>query len=282
MLQTHQKAGLMSTGDTKTVIFTDLDGTLLDYRDYSCDRVAPLLSRLNRAGVIVAFCSSKTRAEQEVYRRKLGIDTPFIVENGGAIFIERGYFPFAYKYHRQDGSYRVIELALPYREVRRRLDKVRQKNNLSFKGFSDMGTTQVASLTGLDLASARLARQREYDETLELTGSEQEVKSILGKIEEAVLKWTLGTRLYSVMAGSDKGKATRILMALFRQKLGSIKTIGIGDSSNDVPMLAEVEAPVLVQKPGGYWENIEIPNLYRVEGVGPEGWVKAVAGLTGL
>lgn len=272
----------MSIGDAKTVIFTDLDGTLLDYRDYSCDRVAPLLSRLNRAGVIVVFCSSKTRAEQEVYRRKLGINTPFIVENGGAIFIERDYFPFAYEYHRQDGSYQVIELALPYREVRRRLDEVRQKNNLSFKGFGDMGTAQVASLTGLDLASARLARQREYDETLELTGSEQEVKSILVKIEEAGLKWTLGTRLYSVMAGSDKGKATRILMALFKQKLGSVKTIGIGDSFNDVPMLAEVEVPVLVQKPGGYWENIEIPNLYRVGGVGPEGWVKAVVGLIGL
>jgi mannosyl-3-phosphoglycerate synthase len=240
------------------------------------------VSRLKRAGVIIVFCSSKTGAEQEVYRRRLGIDTPFIVENGGAIFIDKDYFPFDYKYHRQEGNYRVIELALPYSEVRRRLDQVRRKSSLSFRGFGDMDAAQVASLTGLDIASAELARQRQYSESLKITGSEEEIKLVLSKIEQAGLKWVLGTRLYSVMLGSDKGRAARILMGLLQRKLGDIKTIGIGDSFNDAPMLAQVETPVLVQKPGAYWENIEIPNLYRVDGVGPEGWVKAVSELTGL
>ena len=47
-------------------------------------------------------------------------------------------------------------------------------------------------------------------------------------------------------------------------------------------MLAEVDVPVLVQKPGGCWEQVELPNLYQVNGVGPEGWVKAIENLTGL
>jgi len=269
-------ASPMIIKNDKLVIFTDLDGTLLDYNDYSCDRVAPLVSRLNKAGVMIVFCSSKTRAEQEVYRRKLSISFPFIVENGGAIFIEQGYFPFTYEYHRKDGDYRVIELGLPYKEIRRRLNDVRQKNSLSFQGFGDMDTTQIASLTGLDMTSAGFARQREYSETLNLTGSEDEVRLILGKIEEAGLEWVMGTRLYSVTCGGDKGRAARILMGLFKRKLGRIETIGIGDSPNDVSMLAEVDVPILVQKPGDCWENVEMPNLYRVDGVGPEGWVKAM------
>jgi len=44
-------------------------------------------------------------------------------------------------------------------------------------------------------------------------------------------------------------------------------------------MLASVDAAVLVQKPGGSWEDIELPNLYKVMGVGPEGWVKAIEGM---
>ena len=71
-------------------------------------------------------------------------------------------------------------------------------------------------------------------------------------------------------------------MELFRRKMGKIKTIGIGDSFNDMPMLAEVDSAVLVQKPGGCWENMELPNLYKVEGIGPEGWVKAIERLVAV
>jgi hypothetical protein len=49
-----------------------------------------------------------------------------------------------------------------------------------------------------------------------------------------------------------------------------------------MPILAAVDQPVLVQKPGGFWQEMALTNLYRVEGIGPQGWVKAVAELTGV
>ena len=272
----------MIAKNTKTIIFTDLDGTLLDYRDYSYSRVAPLVSKLKDRGVIIVFCSSKTRAEQDVYRGRLGINTPFIVENGGAIYIGQDYFPFTYEYHRLDGRYHVIELGLPYKEIRRRLNEIRDSSNLSFKGFGDMDAAEVASITGLDIASAELAQQREYNETLNLTGSEKETGFILSQIERAGLEWVKGTRFYSVAFGSNKGKAVSVLTELFRRKTGKIRTIGVGDSLNDISMLAEVDVPVLVQKPGGCWEDIKLPNLYKVEGIGPEGWVNAIKNLIRL
>ena len=264
------------------VIFTDLDGTLLDHDTYSCEMVTPLLDSLSKAGIAIVFCSSKTQAEQEVYRKKLGIASPFIVEDGGAIFISKGYFPFSYKYHRVTGSYQVIELGITYREIRRILKEIREKNSLAIYGFGDMDAAQIAGITGLNVSQARLAKKREYEETLNLTGSEPEIRFILSKIEESGLKWSRGGRFYSVSGGSNKGTATRVLIGLFNQKLGRIKTIGVGDSLNDVSMLAEVDVAVLVQKPGNYWEEIELPNLHRVDGVGPQGWVKAIAELTGL
>jgi hypothetical protein len=41
-------------------------------------------------------------------------------------------------------------------------------------------------------------------------------------------------------------------------------------------MLLAVDIPVLVQGPGGDWEEMGIPHLRRVEGIGPEGWARAV------
>jgi mannosyl-3-phosphoglycerate synthase len=266
----------MTINNANTIIFTDLDGTLLDYSDYSSNRVTPLVLKLKKRGVLIVFCSSKTRVEQEIYRSRFDINTPFIVENGGAIYISRGYFAFSYEYHRMDDDYYIIELGIPYKQIRQQLNEVRRKNNLSFNGFGDMDTAKVADLAGLDIASARMARKREYNETLNLTGSERDIKYTLSKIEKAGLEWVKGTRFYSIANGGNKGKAVRILMELFKRKLGSIKTIGIGDSFNDISMLSEVDYPVLVQKPGSYWENIELTGLYKVEGIGPEGWVRAV------
>lgn len=277
----HMTGADSSQGD-KIVIFSDLDGTLLDHNTYSCEVVMPLVARLKKAGIGIVFCSSKTRAEQEVYRKKLDIISPFVVEDGGAIFILPSYFSFPYEYHRLDRGYRVIELGMPYVEIRRILKEIREKNNLAIRGFGDMDAAQIAGLTGLDMAQAEMAKKREYEETLNLTGSEPEIRLTLSKIEDSGLSWSRGGRFYSVSGGSNKGAATSILIGLFSRKSGRLKTIGIGDSLNDVSMLAEVDVPVLVQKPGSYWEDIELANLYRIDGVGPRGWVKAISELTGL
>ena len=260
----------------RLVIFTDLDGTLLDPFTYSYAVARPLVTRLRKKKIPIIFCSSKTRAEQEVLRRKLGIGDPFIVEDGGAIFIKRGYFPFLYEYQRVVRNYHVIEPGITYREIRGKLQEISRKYNLAIQGFGDMATTDVANLTGLDMESAKLAKKREYEETLNLEDNMPETEFILKKIEEAGLTWHRGGRFYSVSGGSDKGKATKIVIKLFERKLGNIKAVGIGDGLNDMAMLAEVDFPVLVQKPGNYWEEIALPNLYRVRGIGPQGWVQAI------
>jgi len=260
----------------KPVIFTDLDGTLLDLETYSYDAALPSIGRLRSQEVPIIFCSAKTRAEQEVYRKELQINDPFIVENGGAVFISQGYFPFDFEYHKAKDGYHVIELGIPYHQIREILAQIRDDTGLNFRGFGDMSAEEVASVTGLDLEAAQRAKAREYDETLNLEGTPDEINIVLNAIRKTGLNYTSGGRYYDVTGPNDKGKATRILIDLFRSKLGQIKTIAIGDSPNDLPMLSAVDIPVLVQKPVGIWEEIDIPHLHRVEGIGPEGWARAV------
>ena len=274
-----KKAG---SEDCRVVIVTDLDGSLLDYNTYSCEEVAPVVAELKQAAVPIIFCSSKTWAEQDIYRHQLGIKDPFIVEDGGAIFIESGYFPFSYDYHREVGGYQVIELGKPYKEIRRILGQIKSKSGLNMRGFGDMDAAEISRITGLDLESAELARRRSYEETLVLNGSDTEIRTILGRIEEAGLTWSRGTRFYGVGGGSNKGRATRLLLSLLHKKFGIIKSIGIGDSFNDLPMLAEVDVPVLVEKATGGWLKTPLHNVIRADGVGPRGWVWAVKELVSV
>ena len=93
------------------IIFSDLDGTLLDQRrGDSFDEASPALEAVRDKGIPLILCSSKTRAEVEVIRGRMGNEDPYIVENGGAIFIPEGYFDFILERVRKEAGYLVIEL----------------------------------------------------------------------------------------------------------------------------------------------------------------------------
>lgn len=260
----------------RRVVFTDLDGTLLHPLTYSYTQALDALRLLQDKEIPIIFCSAKTRAEQEVYREELGINDPFIVENGGAIFIPKDYFSFSFAYDKVTQDYLVIELGTPYTKVRQKLKKAEEESGCRIIGFGDLSVEEVAQRTGLNLKFAELAKQREYDETFEIGADKIKMQSVLNKIEEVGLSYVHGGRFYDAMGGNDKGKAVKILAELFKQKFGEIRSIGIGDSSNDMPMLAVVDIPLLVQRPGNRWEELEIANIYHVRGVGPEGWSEAV------
>jgi mannosyl-3-phosphoglycerate phosphatase len=238
----------LNNEDSKTVIFTDLDGTILD-ENYDCKKVKPIISQLIALNVPIVLCSSKTRAEIEFYRKEMGITDPFIVENGAAILIPKNYFKFTYAYMKQTARYFIIELAAPYPVMRSKLKKVRMQTDSNVIGFGDMTAEDVTRDSGLTLQLAKLAKKREYDEPFRIVAGNE--KEILGAIKNEGLNCIKSNRYFHLLGNSDKGKAAEILKNLYFQKFGKILTIGIGDSPNDLPMLKVMDKKFLVKKTKG-------------------------------
>ena len=69
------------------IIFTDLDGSLLDEETYQASPADSLLEMLDNLGVPLVFNSSKTFPEMLKIRRLLGNHQPFVVENGSAVYV---------------------------------------------------------------------------------------------------------------------------------------------------------------------------------------------------
>jgi mannosyl-3-phosphoglycerate phosphatase family protein len=255
------------------LVVTDLDGSLLHPSTYAFDEALPALRQLWERDVPLVLCSSKTRAEIEVYRERLHNQHPFIVENGAEIFIPDGYFSFSVEGKKRD-EYRVISRGTPYPEIRRQFVQIRDTLGVLARGFGDMTLDEVASRTGLTSEEAARAMQRKYDEPFVFSDEPDEL--FLHTIETAGLRWTQG-RLFHIMGNHDKGKAMTILRGFFEKKLGLVSLIGLGDSLNDLPLLAVVEQPVLIRKEDGSHDSrISIPGLYLTEGIGPAGWNEAV------
>ncbi|MBI5493147.1 MAG: HAD-IIB family hydrolase [Deltaproteobacteria bacterium] len=263
----------------KAVIFTDLDGTLLHPRDYSFEAARGALDRVRAEGVPLVITSSRTRAEIEPIRRKLGNNHPFISENGGGIFIPAGYFHAGTRMRAE--GYEVISLGRPYEEVRAALIDIRASLNARVKGFGDMDAFEIAGLTGLSLEEAEFAKKRDFDEPFVFEGVKEEAgvkEELLRLIEEKGFNWTRG-RFYHILGRHDKGAAARVLKRYYRALYADVVFIAVGNDLNDEPLFREADYPVLVKKEDGSFEEITSVECIRADGVGPEGWGKAVNGI---
>jgi mannosyl-3-phosphoglycerate phosphatase len=264
-----------------TVIFSDLDGTLLDDKTYSFEPAREALETLIDTGIPLVFCTSKTRYETERWRRALANVHPFIVENGGAAYVPEGYFGPDAGFDKLEGGYGVLEFGRPYPEIRQALGGIRVSTGLPLRGFGDMTVEEIAECCNLARQDAALAAMREYDEPF-IGIEEGMLPRIVQEAEARGFQVVSGGRFYHLVGGSDKGRAVRALRSFYEVSRGRVSTVGLGDSANDEPMLRAVDIPVLVRKSdGSHLEVVDLPGLIIAPYAGPEGWREAILGILG-
>ena len=268
------------------VIFTDIDGTLIDINtgEYGEDTKG-LIHTLKENNIPVILCSAKTWAEQNKVREDLDLsEEPFIIENGGAIIIPKDYFHFSLDTpnSKEMRDCIVIELGKSTNEIRSKLNNIREKFEIEFKGVCDISLEDLCKTADMSIDYARRMAQREYSETIIQIGKNDLARFTIGA-EGVGLNVIHGGRFFDVTIGNDKGKAVDILTKLFKKKYhNDVIFFGLGDSENDFSMLKHMDVPMLVQRPDRSWSNLVIKNIIKVQGIGPEGCKNAFNKIMGL
>jgi mannosyl-3-phosphoglycerate phosphatase len=287
-------------------VFTDIDGTLVDINTAEYGKeTAKLIRLIKERNIPLILTSAKTRLEQNKIREDLGISDPFIVENGGAIVIPKGYFP---DYALRDIKYPlretqetkngardvnheiVVELGKPADYIRAKLSDIRKKYSINFRGVADISVEKLSNLALISREQAKRMAQRNYGETI-LQIQSEDIARFIKYVQEDGMKVIHGGRFFDVTVGTDKGIAVGILKKLFKDKFhNNITFFGIGDSTNDIPMLNLMDIPILVQRQDSSWvddgeikmknavdsSRISANKLIKVEGIGPNGWENAI------
>lgn len=257
------------------LIFTDLDGTLLDHDTYSWEAARPALDRLERQRIPWMLVTSKTRAEVELWRQLLGNQHPFIVENGGAAFLPVGYLPEPVPGSERRDAYEVLEWGTPYDEIVASLRRASQSSQCRVRGFHEMTVEEVSALCQLPPEQAVLARQREYDEPFLILDPDR-TGALTTAIEEQGRQWTRGDRFWHILGATDKALAVKALGELFEKAYGPVITIGLGDGLNDVPFLNVVAAPFLIRSSHSAELKSRVPRGLLTDRPGPAGWNDAL------
>ena len=262
------------------ILFTDLDGTLLDKETYEPGPARQALEKCRKSGIPVIFTSSKTKTEMELYHKKFSVDPdcPFITENGGGIFFPtKGWERPAGA--EQKGNYWKVTLGAGHEAVIRVLKATLEDLELDARLFSDLSLDEVVHMTGLSPAQAEMARQREFDEPFWIDHADaSKLRLLEKKVEQKDMRLTRGGRYFHLHGASDKGTAVTYLKTCYQQARGPIRSAGVGDAANDLPLLRSVEAAYLVKRNDGTHDP-DIPrdeNIRFLNGIGPSGFVQAV------
>ncbi|WP_413160723.1 HAD-IIB family hydrolase [Capilliphycus salinus ALCB114379] len=260
------------------LIFTDLDGTLLNSDDYGYDAALPVLKQLQELKIPVIPVTSKTRSEVEVLREQIGLTDAFIVENGSAVFIPISEQNLASPQTENWGDYYLMQFGFNYTEARQGLQKVAEVLNQPLKGFGDLSEAEIHQLTGLHPEDVKRAKNREFTEPFVTPKNLTSVE-----IEQAVNPWgfqvVVGDR-FSHLIGqkAGKGKAVQWLIEQYQnhQPDAKIITVGLGNSPNDLPMLEVVEIPIIIPGKQGPHPGLQNRGWEVAILSGCQGWANAV------
>jgi mannosyl-3-phosphoglycerate phosphatase len=273
------------------LIFTALEGALVDPRTDSFAGAEEALSELERRKIAFVLLTTRTREEIEPIRRKIGHNHPFVTENGGGIFFPDGYFSLRIPGAVRTARYLSVAQGRPYAEVCEALDEIAEESAVGVAGFHHMSLREVADNTGLRPRSAELARAREFDEPFYFTSADEKaIARFVEAARERGFDTRRGSTFWHLSAKCDVARAVRTLTQLFREATHiKLRLVGIGGGQVDLPWLRAVDHAILLPDSGEPAEHpsqpLENPGRTRTivmgDAPGAVGWNQAILNIIG-
>ncbi len=250
---------------TELLVFTDLDGTLIDHDTYAWSPAKDALDALKNISAGVILASSKTAAEIAPLRAELDLTAwPSIVENGAGLL---------------EAETTDILGAAHYEKLRSAMDGAPGALRRLFRGFGDMTAAQVIEVTGLSSGGAMLAKRRIFSEPGLWEGTDAQKQDFVTYLTTQGVIAQQGGRFLTLSFGGNKVDQMRNLIARFQPK----HTVALGDAPNDIAMLECADIGVVIHNPHrpplAPLKGEDSGRIIRSNAAGPTGWNTAMLDL---
>lgn len=259
------------------VIFTDLDGTLLDFNTYSFKKAKGTLSYIREQNIPLVIVTSKTAAEVQQLIKEMDIHHPFVVENGGGIFFPETY-PGIFSRNQLVDGYYVVPFALPIINPLDVLDAISLKMGIHLQSFSRLIDEDIVSLTGLSMEEAQRSKQRHFSEPFIKPSLKSDFEKVVELAHSYSYKIVVGGRFaHLIPEDSGKGNAVKFLIRFYQNLFSgvTITSIGLGDSPNDFDFLSITDISILIRN-RGHISQLEKKEWIKSRKNGVAGWNEEV------
>ena len=259
--------------NTQILIFTDLDGSLLNHNNFEFREIKNFILNCIKNGIKIIPNTSKTKSEIEVFLDQLGQNLPFVVENGAAIHnLDLVHRKFKFKNNSLVFSRSVNEIL----ELFEKRIPIELKKRCSF--LKDMSSIEQMKILGLNKKYLPFALNREYSMPLVFDGSKELVNKFTVLLKKIGMKLHEGGRIYNICDDCSKGKAMTTLIEKLKNEFNTNShTIVIGDSPNDISMLNVSDQPCIIPLPNKKnLCHLKDKKIIRATQTAPQGWEEVV------
>ena len=274
------------SGGDRFIIFTDLDGTLLDNFTYQWQDAREAIELCKSKGIPVVLVSSKTKDEIDAINREMGLCGGYVVENGAAIYIFKNCLNELPYGATDEGRYWRITLGVKRERLIEELRNIREDLNLDIEMLSEMSDSEIERHTKLRGEDLKRIRQRQFSEPFVFSSDNMEKDEELLKIyaKERGLRVIRGGRFFHIHGDHDKSDGVNIFISLFSKIIPNLVSVALGDSPNDLGMLKAVDIAYLFD-PKQRWkeyiqkEGVDISKINIIKAQGPSTWNKIIKSL---
>jgi len=249
-------------------IFTDLDGSLLHRDTFKFDPIKNYITTLIDHGIIIIPNSSKTEAEIKRFSRELGMELPYITENGSSIHnldLINPNFPNKIILSRdKDELLKLFSSKVP--------DWLKSK----CVQISKMTKKQQEKIFGQKDDRLKDVLERKYTLPFLFNGDKSEKNTLLKNLNSNSLTLQDGGRVLNLCDNVNKVKSMNRVIKILKKTKGKIKIIAVGDNYNDLDMLKNSDVPCLVFNENFKLDEINIDNLIFSNKPSPEGWADVI------
>tara|TARA_B100000886_G_C20363712_1_gene466376 strand:+ start:286 stop:1092 length:807 start_codon:yes stop_codon:yes gene_type:complete len=250
------------------IIFTDLDGSLLDRDNFKFDQIKDYLRSLIDNGIIIIPNTSKTEKEIKKFLNELGSETPFISENGSSIHglnLINANFPNKIVLSRD--KHKLLEIFN---------SKIPKELKEKCKFISEMNSKQQSKIFDLQDNNLKNALNRKYTIPFLFEGDKIQKNKLIKILRSATLTMQEGGRVINLGDNTNKVKSMNQVLKIYKKVESRIKVIAVGDNFNDLDMLRNCDIPCLVFNDQFKQDQINIGNLIVSNKPSPEGWADVI------
>ncbi len=248
------------------MVFSALDGTLLDAKTLSFEAARASLRRLMTAGIPLVPVTGKTFAEVRPLADVLGIDGPIVIESGGGIA------------RRVGSSWRMEACGAGTKALREAVPVIERRAGARLRLYSAMRLDEAAAASGLTGMDLRRSLQRNFDEPFVLeSGSLSAVEKAARSIG---LRVRTGGRFHHLSGPARKAAAAlRVRDEIAASSGAQPFVVALGYAPIDIEFLSLADIPIIMPRRNGAPDPLLVamlPEARIAPAAGPEGWAKAI------
>ena len=264
--------------DMNLIFFSDIDGTLINNNSFCYGKNIETIKELLQANHYVIFNSSKTFAEIDYILKSENLSIPFICETGGAVYCPRGFFGES---EERRGDYDVIFESAKISDFSKKIEPIlssKFKDEMLF--FNHMSLKMRARFSGLSGKDLERASLRDFSILFKWHASNEKLNNLKDILEDFNLTIIKGGRFFHICSNFNKYSAMKFILTKISHNSPEqiYRTVGIGDSSNDIEMLNQTDYKCVVQSINNtsLIAGLTSKNFILSTTQAPEGWQECV------